>query len=92
MEELTNWGTPNDIYTWDMEYYTHGTHTGGMNVAILTDAAADFVNDGVQNGDIVYNVTDGSQGTITNVTATTITATLVGGAENDWDTGDEYNV
>jgi hypothetical protein len=38
----------------------------------------------------IYNTTDGSNGSITANTATTVTATLAGGTENDWDTGDAY--
>jgi hypothetical protein len=43
-------------------------------------------------GNIVYNVTDGSSGTITARDATTVTATLAGGVGNDWDTGDYYYI
>lgn len=69
-----------------------GTHTGVNNVATLTDAAADFIAEGVLTGMIIKNITDGSQGTITARTATTITAVLISGTDNDWDTGDVYEV
>lgn len=68
------------------------THTGANNASVLTDSEANFTLIGVEVGDIVNNITDGSSGTITAVTTTTITATLSGGAENDWDTGDQYGV
>jgi len=67
-----------------------GSHTGGEDAAILTDENADFVNDSIETGDLIFNTTDGSYGSITAVTATTISATLAGGSDNDWDTDDSY--
>jgi type IV pilus assembly protein PilY1 len=67
-----------------------GSHTGSDDAAILTDENADFVNDGIDTSDLIFNTTDGSYGSITAVTATTITASLAGGSENDWDTDDGY--
>ena len=69
-------------------------HTGANNAAILTDSQGDFVNGGVvaNVGMVLYNVTDGSSGAVTAVTATTMTATLTGGTENLWDTGDVYRI
>ena len=69
-----------------------GTHTGSNNASVLTDSAADFINDGVQVGDRVLNTTDTSEGEITARTATTITATLAGGTDNDWDISNDYVV
>jgi hypothetical protein len=70
-----------------------GTHTGGNNEAVLTDATGDFINRGVKLGDVVVNTTDfDSRATITGVTETTITGTLDGGTEDDWDTNDEYYI
>ena len=69
-----------------------GTHTGANDAATLTDASGNFVNEGVVAGNIVYNITDGSSGTITARDATTVTATLAGGVGNDWDTGDYYYI
>lgn len=67
-----------------------GTHTGGMGVALLTDAAAHFGNVGELVGLTVHNVTDGSFGAITANALNTITAVLAGGIDNLWDTDDEY--
>ncbi|MBA7520294.1 hypothetical protein ES705_12387 [subsurface metagenome] len=67
-----------------------GTHTGGMGVALLTDAAAHFGNVDELVGLTVHNVTDGSIGEITANTLTTITAVLAGGTDDLWDTNDEY--
>ena len=67
-----------------------GTHTGGMGVALLTDANAHFR---VPNGLVglrVNNGVDGSEGVIVANTATTVTAVLAGGTANVWNTGDDY--
>jgi hypothetical protein len=69
-----------------------GTHTGANNAAVLTDAAASFDTDGIFVGDFVRNTTDVSVARITAFTATTITGTLQGGTDNDWDTNDAYEV
>lgn len=69
-------------------------HDGAANAAALTDSMARFRAKGVQGGVgmIVYNLTDGSQATITDVTDNVITGTLAGGTDNDWDVGDSYLV
>jgi len=61
---------------------------------ILTDTLASFVTDGVVVGMSVTNVTDGSTGTITALTETTVTlaAALIGGTDNQWNAGDSYTV
>jgi len=69
-----------------------GTHTGANNAATLTDAAGNFINEGVTVGMTVYNITDGSSGAITARDATTVTATLAGGVGNDWDADDYYYI
>lgn len=71
-----------------------GTHNGANNSAFLSDTSASFANAGVSAnvGMVLYNLTDGSSGPVTAVTDTTITATLAGGTENDWDTGDVYRI
>lgn len=69
-------------------------HDGGANASVLTDSQANFVNAGVRAnvGMILYNLSDGSSGPVTAVTLNTMTATLAGGAENDWDAGDVYRI
>ncbi len=69
-----------------------GSHTEVDDEAILTDSGADFVNEGVEIGDLITNLTDGSQAIITAVGATTITGILAGGTDNDWDTSDTYAI
>lgn len=68
-----------------------GSHNGSANASTLTDLTKGWETD-VWVGKTLHNLTDGSSGTITANTATTITATLSGGSENDWDVDDEYEV
>ena len=83
-----------DDFTGDMKQYNiaalpqqTGYHMGGNGAAILTDLATNFP---YVTGMHIYNITDGSSGLITANTEYTITATLSGGTENDWDTFDTY--
>ncbi len=69
-----------------------GAHTNADDQAVLGDAGADFVNEGVEVGNLIRNLTDGSQAVITGVTATTVTGLLAGGTDDDWDTGDTYSI
>ena len=74
-----------------------GTHDGADNALVLSDASASWTPDALI-GFWVHNYGDRdtdyspvrSYGQITDNTATTITATLSGGLENDWDAGDAY--
>lgn len=66
-----------------------GTHTGSNNASTLTDSNQSFTVDELI-GYRIYNTTDGSDGLITDNDATTVTATLAGGTQNDWDTSDSY--
>jgi len=68
-----------------------GTHDGSNNAATLTDSTRSW-NDDDYNTLTVSNITDGSSCTITDSTATTIVCTLSGGTDDDWDTGDVYEV
>jgi hypothetical protein len=69
-----------------------GAHTGADNQTTLTDSNASFTTSGVETGQIIYNITDGSQGTVgSTITQTTISdCNLDGGTDDDWDTDDEY--
>ena len=74
----------------DTELYS-GTHTGGSGSATLEDTSQSWsVNSLV--GKTVINTTDDSIGIITANTATTVTAALYGGTDNDWDAGDAYSI
>ena len=67
-----------------------GTHNGANNAAALSNSTTNFTLTDCNVGGIIYNRTDGSKGTITGLDATTVTATISGGSENDWDSGDSY--
>lgn len=69
-----------------------GAHDGAGNNADLIDTGRDFTTLGIRIGDIAKNVTDGSQGVITAIVGDTITATLSGGTDNDWDVSDVYEI
>ena len=72
-----------------------GTHNGGDNSTDLVDSTrtTNFSLLDISVGtDIVKNVSDGSQGVITGVSNSTITVTLAGGTENDWDVGESYTI
>ena len=70
-----------------------GTHTAADHSTIMTDSAATFPVDGLI-GATINNTTDGSSGTITDNTATTVTATLTGGTDRSWDdaSNDAYTI
>lgn len=69
-----------------------GTHKGAADASVLSDPGADFRSCGVDPnvGQLVLNDTDGSEGAVTAVTEDTVTCTLSGGTDNDWDNGDTY--
>ena len=68
-----------------------GAHDGGNDEAALTDSGESWPTDSLV-GATIANTTDGSSGTITANTGTTVTATLSGGTDNNWDTGDAYTI
>ena len=70
---------------------SNGTHNGGNGSPALVDSIASWTVD-VLVGKVVTNITDGSSGTITSNTRTTVTAILNGGASNAWDSGDAYYI
>lgn len=71
-----------------------GTHDGTNDMSDVTDTTVNFLDElGVQIGDLVRNVTDGSVATVSGVSANTLTLDpLLQGTENDFDTGDEYQI
>ena len=70
-----------------------GIHDGSNNSTSLSDAGADFVDWDIQNGDMVINITDGSTGLVTAVTATTLNVgSMILGTDNDFDEDDEFVV
>lgn len=83
-----------------------GVHDGAANAAVFTDTSETYTAETVAEGYEIYNVTDGSNGTITadtlsglagdggagNPTADDITATLSGGTDDDWDVADVASI
>ncbi len=74
-----------DVWSWQVS--VSGAHNGLADAAVLTVSGATWTP-GQFVGGTVTNTTDGSSGKIIANTATTITATLTGGADNDWDVSD----
>ena len=68
-----------------------GTHDGSSDVATLSDSGESFTTNAYV-GMTVYNITDGSSCTVTANDGTTMTCTLTGGSENDWDASDSWQV
>jgi hypothetical protein len=77
----------------DIEYETTiaGTHTGANNASVLTDSSKAWGTNALA-GLTITNTTDGSTATITANTEQTVTGTLSGGTDNDWDTSDAYTI
>lgn len=74
-----------------IRYQDGNYHDGSGNAATLSDSKQNWeTNQWV--GATLTNVTDGSTATVTANTSTTITGTLSGGTDNDWDLNDQYTV
>lgn len=71
-----------------------GSHTGANDASVMSDSTKSWPANSLV-GYVITNVTDGSTGTITANAYdasgnASITATLSGGTDNNWDTGDIY--
>ena len=71
--------------------HASGVHDGSNDQAIMTDSGESFTTSSMV-GMTVYNVTDVSSCTVTANDGTTITCTLAGGTDNNWDTNDVWQV
>ena len=78
-----------------------GTDNSGSDdkATSMVDTTTNFDSEGVANGDLIWNVTDASWGTITSITTTTnpndtlnFSGGLSSGTDNDFDDGDSYIV
>ncbi len=67
-----------------------GKHTAADGQATMTDRHNTLIADAMI-GMYISNDTDGSFAPITDNDGNVVTGTLVGGTDNDWDTGDEYS-
>jgi hypothetical protein len=68
-----------------------GTHTGSSGAAVLTDTTKAWAVNALA-GKVITNSTDGSTATIVSNTEQTITGTLSGGTDDDWDAADVYSI
>jgi len=68
-----------------------GVQDGGDDQAVLTDSGESFTTSQFV-GMTLYNVTDASSCTVTANNGTTITCSLAGGTDNNWDDGDVWQV
>lgn len=77
-----------------------GSHTGATSGTVLIDSTATFQTaeaaDEIKVGDVVFNITDGSRGTLVSIDSQTqvTTSVLTGGISNNWTTGgaDDYAI
>lgn len=88
---LINIADAAETITFEPTFTAAGAHDGANNAAILTDSGESWVTNQLV-GKTITNTTDSSSGIITANTGTTVTATLTGGTDNDWDTGDNYTI
>ncbi len=60
----------------------------------LEDTTATLQTDLVKVGDVVKNLSDGSKGTVSSIASETVLvhSALAGGANNDWEVGDNYAI
>ena len=68
-----------------------GVHDGDNDAAVMSDSGETFTASQFV-GMTLYNVTDVSSCTVTANDGTTITCTLAGGTDNNWDTNDVWQV
>lgn len=95
---IKNYGDGDCDATYELRCYPDNTLSDYIYYGVATADSADVLIDTLATfttnviGEKIYNVTDGSSGTITDTTGTTIYATLSGGTDNSWDTGDFYRI
>ncbi len=70
---------------------TEGTQDGGTSSTVMTDSGESFATSAYV-GMTLYNNTDGSSCTVTANDGTTMTCTLAGGTNNDWENADTWSV
>lgn len=80
-----------ETLTFDPTFTAAGNHDAVASDIVMTDSGESWIV-GHLVGKIINNTPDGSSGTITANTATTITAVLYGGTSNDWQNGEAYTI
>ena len=70
--------------------------TGGNSTTTITDSTADFINWGVEVGDVVTNTTDSNAtwdvDAVVSATVLTVSLNTTGGGDDDWDASDAYTI
>ena len=89
--ELINTADAAETLTFDPTFTAAGNHDAAAHDTIMTDSGEGWTG-GQLVGRTINNTTDGSSGVITANTATTVTAILSGGTDNDWDVNDTYTI
>ena len=84
---------PGEVLSLTIDRIFDGKHTEGTHATILSDISQrrrDFPFRADVVGKTIYNTTDESSGIITAYTIMTVTATLTGGSDNQWEKYDDY--
>ena len=100
---LTSYHSSNSAFPWLSAYADpkvnkpniYGTADSGSSSSLLIDSNKDFVELGVKQNDLIYNITDGSIGIVSANPVQTdrvSVSNMVLGSENDFDQNDEYYV
>ena len=89
--KVVNTADAAETLTFDPTFTAAGNHDGDANADVLVDDNGAWVVDQLVSK-TVTNSTDGSSGFITANTATTVTAILIDGTDNDWDVNDAYTI
>lgn len=85
-------GTPRLMQSNPCYHDKVGAHTGTSSSTVMADTNASLTID-AHIGQVIYNYTDGSKGTVTDNDGTTVTVSaLSGGTNNTWETGDRYAI
>jgi hypothetical protein len=88
----------NDIVTASSVYYgvITGAHDGASGSGSLQDSSENFRTIGVQPGDRITNITDGSRASVAWIDPSNddliSTSGLSGGTDDDFDSGDSYSI
>ena len=76
----------------DSDHIATGTQKCRTWSLTLSNPGSQFLSIGIYPGQLIRNITDGSQGVIISMTDNTITVTLTGGSANVWTNGDTYKI
>lgn len=89
--EIINTADAAEALTFDPIFTSAGNHDAVTHETIMTDSGENW-SVGQLLGRTINNTTDGSSGVITANTATTVTAILSEGTDNQWENADAYTI